>query len=54
MNILCRCKAPTPLFAVYAKDGRIMMQTDSPACVPPPDILKALKAAGYKIKERKQ
>lgn len=54
MNSPCRCKAPVPLFAVYAKDGRIMMKTDSPACVPPPDILKALKAAGYKIKERKQ
>ena len=54
MNILCRCKAPAPLFAVYAKDGRIMMQTDSPACVPPPDILTALNAAGYKSKERKQ
>lgn len=54
MNSPCRCKAPAPLFAVFAKDGRIMMQTDSPACIPPPDTLKALKSAGYKIKERKE
>lgn len=51
MKSPCLNKASDTLFSVLAKDGRIMMQTNSPACIPSPDEQKALKSAGYKIKD---
>lgn len=34
---------------VIGPDGRIKMQTTSALCVPPADVQKAMRAAGYKI-----
>lgn len=39
------------LCAIYDRTGRLMMQTDFPACIPSPAEQRELKAAGYKIKQ---
>lgn len=36
------------LFEVY-KDGKRLMHTDDEKCIPTIDIVKSIKAAGYKI-----
>ena len=36
------------LFEVYKYNKRIMYTTDK-ECVPPADVIKSLKSAGYKI-----
>ena len=53
MKFHCLNKSPDALFLILAKDGRIMMQTNSPVCIPSPDEQKAMKAAGYKIKDKR-
>lgn len=34
---------------VIGPDGRVKMQTASASCIPPADVQKAMRAAGYKI-----
>ena len=34
---------------VIGPDGRVKMQTTSTRCIPPADVQKAMRAAGYKI-----
>ena len=53
MKFHCLNKALDALFTVLAKDGRVMMQTNDPACIPSPEDQKAMKAAGYKIKDKR-
>lgn len=53
MKFHCLNKAPDALFTVLAKDGRVMMQTNDPACIPSPEDQKTMKAAGYKIKDKR-
>lgn len=53
MNSCCRSDLPVVLFTVLAKNGRVMMQTNDPACIPSPEDQKAMKAAGYKIKDKR-
>ena len=35
------------------KDGKIMFQTDYEECLPPKEILKEMKNAGYELKKIK-
>lgn len=35
------------------KDGKIMFQTDYEECLPPKEILKEMKDAGYELKKIK-
>lgn len=42
------------LYQVMQPDGRIMMQTNDPACVYSADIKRALQQAGYKIVQKEQ
>ena len=53
MNSCCRSDLPAALFMVLAKDGRVMMQTNDSPCIPSPEDQKAMKAAGYKIKDKR-
>lgn len=38
------------LCKIIGPDGRVKMQTTSPACVPPAGVQKSMREAGYKIK----
>lgn len=36
------------LFEVY-RDGKRIMWTEQESCIPPNDVIKDMKAAGYKV-----
>lgn len=42
------------LCEIRDRTGRLMMQTDSPQCIPSPADQRELKAAGFKIKIKQE